>query len=203
MKNAAARTRKTKVKEFERFDRRKVDFTKFKPEPPPRKLAESFVPAGRAALFPVLFLTIETLSVTKTVGSGRTNLTFIMPTIVQADAATPYAGFNRTVTPSRNPIIQMHFQPSGYGITAVSNYVMSFAIESFGQSRFNLTGYAGHGTLSNNGTKILNGKTTVSLGFHNVRPSDEIYGYLEQTSGNAWSFYNVRARFPYPDILQA
>jgi len=37
----------------------------------------------------------ETLSATKTVGRGRTNLTIIVPTIVQIDAATPRATFDR------------------------------------------------------------------------------------------------------------
>jgi hypothetical protein len=198
MEKTAPSAKKKKVKELEPFNKRKVDFTKFKPDPAPKKLEGLFTLPGDAALFPIFFLTIETLSVTKTVGSGRTNLTFIMPTIVQTDAVTPYAGFDRALTPSRNPGIQMHFQPSAYGITSVSSYVMNFVIESFGQTSFNLSGYAGPGTLSNAGPKVLSGKTTVSLGFLNVPPSQIIYGYLEQTSGAAWNFYSVRARFPYP-----
>jgi hypothetical protein len=75
---------------------------------------------------------------------------------------------------------------------------MGFSVESFGQASFNLNGFAGSGTLSNVGPKTLNGKITVSLGFFNVPPSQVIYGYLEQTSGAAWNFYSVRARFPYP-----
>jgi hypothetical protein len=200
MKKTAPSAARRKAKELEPFNKRKVDFTKFKADPLPRKLEGFFKLPGTAALYQISFLSIETLSVTKTVGSGRTNLTFIMPTIVQTDATTPYAGFDGALTPSRNPGIQMHFQPSAYGITSVASYVMGFAIESFGQTSFNLTGFAGSGTLSNAGPKVLSGKTVVSLGFQNVPSSQVIYGYLEQTSGAAWNFYSVRARFPYPVI---
>jgi hypothetical protein len=188
-----------KIKEPEPFDKRKVDFTKFKPDLAPKKLEALFTLPGDAAHFPIFFFPIDTLSVTKTVGNGRTNLTFIMPTIVQADAATPYAGFDRRLSPSRNPIIQMHFHPGSYGITTVSSYVMAFAIESVGQSSFNLNG--GPITPSNAGPKVVSGQTTVSLVFQNVPPAQEIYGYLEQTAGGQWNFYSVRARFPYPVVL--
>lgn len=200
MKRTSPRGRGPTVKELEPFDERRVDFTKFKPDLSPRKLEGLFTPSRGAALFHLSFLSIETLGVTKTVGKGQTNLTFIMPTIVQADAATPYAGFDRTLTPSRNPAIQMHFQPSAYGITTVSSYVMVFSIDSAGQSTFNLNGSPG--SLSNAGLKVLSGKTTVSLVFQNVPPAQSIFGYVEQTAGGQWSFYSVRARFPYPIVLE-
>jgi hypothetical protein len=48
-----------------------------------------------------------------------------VPTIVQIDAATPSATFNKQ-SRSRNPVIQMHFEPSAYGIMAVGTYIMEF-----------------------------------------------------------------------------
>ncbi len=202
MKRTRYRKQRNEADELEPFDGRKVDITKFKQDLSPRQLASAFLlPEIRADLLSVFFLPIETLSVTKTIGKGRTNLTFIRPTIVQADATVPYAGFDIQLSPSRNPGIQMHFQPSGYGITSVSSYAMIFDVECFGRSNFNLAGNAGSGTISNAGAKVLNGRRAVTLGFHNVQPAANISGYLEQTAGVAWNFYSVRARFPYPVIV--
>jgi hypothetical protein len=143
---------------------------------------------------------IETLSCTKTVGLGRTNLTIIVPTIVQVDAAVPRASFDRRATPSRNPIIQMHFEPSAYGITSVATYIMQFTIETFGQATFNLAGFAGSGTLANNGTKVLNGQVKVSLIMKDVPPAQQTFGFLEQTAGGAWNWFSTQVRFP-PIVL--
>ena len=139
---------------------------------------------------------IETLSCTKTKGLGRTNLTIIVPTIVQVDAVSPRAGFDRRSTPSRNPVIQMHFEPVAYGITANATYIMTFEIEAYGQSTFNLQGYAGSGTIANNGTKVLNGSNWVSLIMKNVPSSQQTYGYLEQTAGGAWDWLSVKVTLP-------
>lgn len=96
----------------------------------------------------------ETLSPTRTVGHGRTNLTFIAPTIVQVDAATPYAGFDKR-NQARNPAIQAHFEPSAYGIVATGTFLMEFVVDVPVQSTFNLVGYAGSGSVANAGTKVL------------------------------------------------
>ena len=198
MKRTAPGAARTMSKKFEPFNKKIIDVTKFKPDLSPKKLAGLFGPPG----FELSFLTIDTLGVTKTVGLGRTNLTFIRPTIVQADAATPFASFDRTLSPSRNPAISMHFEPKAYGITAVSNFLMVFAIECFGQTTFTLNGFPGSGTLANAGTKVLSGKITVTLGFNNVPPSQQTHGFLEQTAGAPWNFFSVRARFPFPILIQ-
>ena len=78
---------------------------------------------------------------------------------------------------------------------------MTFAIECFGQTTFNLNGFAGSGNLTNAGTKVLGGKITVTLGFNNVPPSQQTFGFLEQTAGAPWDFFSVQARFPFP-VLQ-
>src|SRR4029077_19918619 len=113
---------------------------------------------------------------TKTVERGRTNLTIIVPTIVQTDATTPNAGFDRGATPSRNPAIQMHFEPSAYGMTSVATYIMEFSIQVFGQSTFNLSGFAGSGTVLNGGTVVLTGRPVCHWFFRpcllRSRPSD-------------------------------
>ena len=198
MKKVSSKAASNKVRELEPFDKRSINLAKFKPDLSAKDFKELFGPIGDIVIFP--FLPIETLSCTKTIGRGRTNLTIIVPTIVQVDAATPRASFDRRATPSRNPIIQMHFEPSAYGITSVATYIMEFTIETFGQSTFNLSGFAGPGTLANNGTKVLNGQVRVSLVMQNVPPSQQTFGFLEQTAGGAWNWFSTQVRFP-PIVL--
>jgi hypothetical protein len=200
MTNTPSTEKRQRVSELEPFSKRNLDLTKFKPDLTPKQLQTLFALPGAGAGFPIFFFPIETLSVSRTVGRGRTNLTFVRPTIVQADATAPFAGFDRTLSPTRNPAIQMHFEPSAYGITSVASYLMIFAVECFGQSTFQLEGFAGAGTLSNNGTKVLTGQKTVTLGFNNVPPSEQIFGFLEQTAGERWNWISVQARFPFPVI---
>jgi len=190
---AASRRR---VREAEPFIRRKVDVRKFKPDLSAAELQALVIPAGSVSTTFPFFMPIDTLSVTKTVGRGRTNLTFIRPTIVQADATTPRATFDLRETPTRNPIIQMHFEPSGYGISSVATYIMEFNVEVDGQSTFNLTGFAGSGTIANGGTKRLTGRTKVSLILRNVPPNQQTFGFLEQTSGGRWNWFSTEVRFP-------
>ncbi|MCA1612535.1 MAG: hypothetical protein LC780_17185 [Acidobacteria bacterium] len=189
---------RTKVKELEPFNKRSVDIERFKPDLSEKKLASLFgLPPG----FSLDFLTIDALGIARTVGRGRTNLTFIRPTIVQADAATPFASFDRRESPNRKPAISMHFEPSAYGITGASSFLMIFSVECFGQSTFTLDGFAGSGTLSNNGTKTLNGKVGVTLEFNNVAPGQQTFGFLEQSAGTAWNFFTARVRFPFPILV--
>ena len=123
---------------------------------------------------------IDTLSPTKSVGLGRTNLTLNTPTIVQTDATTPYATFG-------NGSVQMHFEPSAYGITTVASYIMEFIIQTMGSATFSLEGYVGSGNLPNAGTQVLNGSVTVQLVMQNVPPTMQTYGFLQQTSGASWT----------------
>ena len=54
----------------------------------------------------------STLNSTRTVGFDRTNASLIMPTIMQTDATTPSAGFDRAATPSHNPCAVIHSGPA-------------------------------------------------------------------------------------------
>lgn len=194
MAKASSKGASNKAPQLEPFDKRSVNLKKFKPDLTAKDFKALFSPAGGIITFP--FFPIETLTCTKTIGLGRTNLTIIVPTIVQIDQATPRASFDRRATPSRNPIIQMHFEPSAYGITSVATYIMEFTIQAFGQSTFNLTGFAGSGTILNGGTKVLNGQVRVSLVMQNVPPSQQTFGFLEQTAGVAWDWFSTQVRFP-------
>jgi hypothetical protein len=194
MKHAPARAARTKVREIEGAGKRKVDVEKFTPDITPTYFMDLVGPVFDATTFGILFFPIEVLGPTKTVGLGRTNLTVIESTILQADAATPYIGFDRTKSPQRNPTIQMHFQAGAYGITGTGTYVMAFAVECFGSCTFNAQG--GAVPASGGGTKVMNGKGTISLVFNGVKPTDQIYGFIEQTAGAAWNCYSVRVRYP-------
>ena len=192
-------TKKSSIKrELIAFDRRSPDLTKLKPDLSPLDIAKLIAPKLGTVFFP--FFPIETLSPSKTLGKGRTNLTFVRPTIVQVDAATPFAGFD--IRAQNLPAISMHFEPIAYGINAAATYIMEFTIQAFGTSTFTLGGFAGTGTLVNTGTKHLNGLTTVSLIMNGVPPTQQTNGFLQQTAGGAWNFLSVQVRFPDLVITQ-
>src|SRR5262250_3933525 len=184
-----------KAAEPEPFDKRNVDFTKFKTDLTVKDYRKLVGPKG-GVIFP--FFSIEILSPIKTIGKGRTNLT-IRPTIVQIDATVPVATFDRRESPSRNPAIQMHFEPIAYSITSVNTYIMEFVIQAFGQSTFNLVG--GPAPTTNGGTKVLNGSQRVSLIFPNLAPTQQVFGFMEQTAGVAWSWFSTSVSFP-PIVVQ-
>src|SRR5687767_7127911 len=195
MKKASSAQPRRKTVEPEPYDKRKIDLTKFKPDISPKEWQEMFSPLIRVPINAIFGVPIETLSPSKTLGLGRTNLTIIMSTIVQVDAATPFARFDHRQTPIRKPVIQMHFQPGAYGITtAAATYIMVFTVDVDVASTFALDG--SFGFISNAGTRTLSGKTTVSLIFKNVPPSQEIFGFLEQRTGGAWSWFSTRVSFP-------
>jgi hypothetical protein len=194
MKKASSSNRASKKSgEIEPAGKMKIDPTKFKPDISPKQWVEAFKP-GKISPISIFFFPIETLTPTKTIGLGRTNLTIIMSTIVQTDAPTPFANFDRAATPSRDPVIQMHFKPSAYGITTNSTYIMMFALDVVGQSTFQAGG--NFGLLSNPGSKVASGKTSVSLIFKNVPPAQELFGFLEQKAGGPWTWFSTRVTFP-------
>ena len=73
---------------------------------------------------------------------------------------------------------------------------MEFTVQVFGQSTFNLDGFAGSGQVVNKGTKVLNGQTIVTLILQNVPPTQETFGFLEETSGVVWQWFRTKVRFP-------
>ena len=187
MKKGVSQAASKKISEQVQFDKNVVDFSKFKPDLKENDFQKLLEPINNLVWwrFP-----IDTLSSAKTMGKGRTNITIINSTIVQVDAATPYASFDRRVSPSGNPIIQIHFDPAAYGITHTADYFIEFNIESSGQSTFNLAGFSLAGTLVNAGNKVLNGLSTVTLIIRNMPPT-VTYAYLEQINGGAWTWYTT------------
>jgi hypothetical protein len=115
----------------------------------------------------------------------------VSPTILQTDAATPYAGFG-----TGDGTVSVHFEPIAYGITSVATYIMAFNIQTFGSATFYLGGYVGSGSLPNAGNKTLNGSVTVQLVMQNVQPYQQTYGYLRHISGASWNWYSTVIKFP-------
>ena len=144
---------------------------------------------------PIQFAPYEVLTPAKTVGRGRTNLTLIRPTIMQTDAVTPYAGFDRRESPTRNPAVSIHFEPAAYGITGVGTYVCTFSVESGAPVTLNASGYAASGTVVGAGPKSVNGKQTVSLTLKNL-PAYGGWAAIEQTAGASWAWYSSRVSYP-------
>jgi len=196
MKSTSAGNPKRANIDFSRADTRRVDLTKFKPDITVADIKALGPRAFDRSIFPAIFGNVETLSVTKTIGRGRTNLTIVRPTVFQADATVPRASFDRRATPGRDPAVQMHFEAGAYGITFVTTYLMVFTIEVFGQGTFRIDGFQGPGGITNAGTRVLAGKTTVTLIFKNLAPAQQIFGFIEQKSGDRWDWFSTQVSFP-------
>jgi hypothetical protein len=183
-------------------DTRTVDLTTFKPDITLKDWTQMFK-VGDLQIHAIFSTPIETLSCTKTVGLGRTNLTLKYPTLVQTDANPPYAAFNKQTTPPQQQcLVSVHFVPSAYGYTDPGTYYMAFSIDAYTQSTFSLSGYAGAGTLAGAGSRTVSGKQILTLIFKNLPPSQVVWGALEQTAGGAWSWYTTRISLP-PILLSA
>ncbi|CAN5426109.1 hypothetical protein BH10ACT4_BH10ACT4_03350 [soil metagenome] len=191
----------TRELEHTAFDKTAADVMSFPDTLDLRDIARRYDPSDRFIPSHVWFRTIEVLSPTKTIGLGRTNTTLIMPTIVQTDAATPYAGFDRSVTPSRNPVAQAHFEPGAYGNTTPATYVISFAVETSGPVTFTVQGMSFLPGVSGLGSRVVNGTASISVVYSNLAASQPVYAYIEQTAGGHWNWYSTRISYP-PLVLQ-
>jgi hypothetical protein len=170
------------------FDDNKIDDAKFKPELSALDIIKLTKTAGGVIVFP--FGPIDTLSPVKPVGKGRTNTTLINATIDQTDAGTPYAGFGA------GGAVSNHFEPGAYGITTTATYVVEFDILTFGSTTLNLSAYAGAGTVSNAGNKVVNGQTTLQLVMHSVVNTQQTWAAVQQISGGSWQWFRTRIKFP-------
>lgn len=176
------------------FDERVVEFADFESDIRLEDWAEKYR-IGELVLGPIFWAPIDFLSPVHTIGKGRTNLTLIRPTIMQTDAVTPYAGFDRRESPTRNPAVSIHFEPAAYGITGVGTYVCTFSVESGAPVTLNASGYAASGTVVGAGPRSVNGKQTVSLTLKNL-PAYGGWAAIEQTAGASWAWYTTRISYP-------
>jgi hypothetical protein len=185
----------------EAFDERTVSITDFEADLSAADWVAKYR-VGDLITGPIFWAPIETLAPTRTVGKGRTNLTLIRPTILQTDAATPYAGFDRRESPTRNPAVSVHFAPAAYGITGVGTYVFVFAVEAFTRSEFRPSGFAGGGTVDAPGAIRFSGKRVITVILRNVPAAAGAWAAIEQTDGESWSWFSTRISHP-PLVLDA
>lgn len=133
---------------------------------------------------------IDTLSVTHPVGHGRTNLTLIQPTIVQTDAPSAYASFDRSINPARNPAVSVHFEPDAYGITTTRDYVITFYLDAPAPCTFSVTQY-GAASAGGLGSRTISGQHTISVVMNGLPAAQQCYAAIEQTAGQSWSWYRT------------
>ena len=150
---------------------------------------------------PIFRTAIETLTPTRTIGQGRTNLTLIRPTILQTDAATRHAAFDRRESPNRNPAVSVHFAPGAYGATGVGTYVFAFSVDAPTRSMFAPQAYAGGGTVDAPAEIRFSGKRTITIILRNVPPGAEVWAAIEQAEGEVWSWFSTRISLP-PLVLE-
>lgn len=203
MSKAPAKPAGTKTIEVEPVDKQIVDFTKLKSDLTAAQVQAFFGtttgtgPGGASGYYLGL---IETLSVAKTVGKGRTNVTLKETTLVQLDTSTgpPFATFDKTKSPPPpdTPTVQVHFEPIAYGITAVSGYHIDFTLQVFSPGAFNVVGQAGGSPVLNTGVKSLSGLVTVTVVMQNVTPNTQTFAFIEQQSGGAWMWLSTQIFFP-------
>jgi hypothetical protein len=170
------------------FEDNKVDDSKFKPELSALDIVKLTKTAGGIIIFP--FGPIDTLSPVHPVGKGRTNTTLISATIDQTDAATPFASFGA------GGAVSNHFEPVAYGITGPATYVVEFDILTFGSTTLNLSAFAGAGTISNAGNKVVNGQATLQLVMHSVPNTQQTFAAVQTVSGSPWQWFRTRIKFP-------
>jgi hypothetical protein len=140
---------------------------------------------------PIHLAPYEVLSPVKTVGRGRTNLTLIRSTVFQTDAATPFASFDLRESPNRNPAVSVHFNASAYGITWTGTYVFTFAVDAPTRAAFTPSGFAGSGTVDAPASIRFAGRRVITVILRNVPPNQDVNAAIEQTSGEAWSWFST------------
>ncbi len=183
------------------FDDRRVDLTSFEKDLTVADWATKYR-VGDVVQGPWFQRPIDTISPTKTIGKGRTNLTLGEPDILQVDAATPYASLSYRPTTAGGPFVSVHFEPAAYGITTVGTYVIAFLLEAASPVALVAGGYAGGGTLSGTGNKTLSGRQTVSVVLGGVPANGKVNAMIQQASpGGSWTWYSTSIEYP-PLLIQ-
>jgi len=98
--------------------------------------------------------------------------------------------------------VSVHFEPGKYGLTGNVTFIMSFSIEAFGTVNLELGAFAGAGTATGIGPRTANGQQIVSIGFNNVPATQQVFGFVAQTGGARWNWFQTRMAY-LPVIVQA
>lgn len=189
---------KPRYREIESFNAARIAVAGFQSDLTPEIINKLVVPGSLGIPFPTVFQPIETLGVIKTRGLGRTNLTLAQCRTFQADAAVPQVSFDSPASGGRKPAVQMHFEPGAYGITSTATYFMEFslAFRSSTQGGTFTRGGGGGGIFSTPGPVQVQGRRRVTLVFTDVPPTAQIFGFLQEESGDPWDWFSVSVSFP-------
>lgn len=203
MAKAASGTKKAPATKLDAPENLKIDFTRFKPDLTADDLKHALTPVRLGDFNIFVFPTIDTISPTKTIGLGRTNLTVVRPVILQTDASPAFVTFDGALgSPQQRPTVSVHFEPQKYGLTGNVTFIMSFSIEAFGTVNLDLGAFAGSGTATGIGPRTANGKQIVSIVFNNVPATQQVFGHVAQTGGGRWNWFLTRISY-LPILVQA
>jgi len=157
-----------------------VDFTKFKTQFSAADISKVIKRPGGLFTLPIV-----TLSPVRTIGQGsQTYITLNNATDFEPGATPqPYAKFGQ-----RTGYVEMHFEPSAYGITSQVDYVMEFSIVSDGNTTFTLHAYTGPVSIKDSSFTADRSGGIAQIIMPSI-PSQVIYGTLTYASGDAWSWY--------------
>jgi hypothetical protein len=191
------------AKTLDRPEKLKIDLTKFKPDLTPNDLKNALTPVRLANVTVFTFPTIDFISPTKTIGLGRTNLTLVRPVILQTDASPAFASFDAALgTPQQRPTVSVHFEPKAYGLTGNATFILGFSLEAFGTANVDVGAFAGSGTATGLGPRTVSGQQIVSIVFHNVPATQQVFGHVAHTGGAVWRWFQTRISY-LPIIVSA
>ena len=147
---------------------------------------------------PSIFMrTLDTLSPAHPVGTGRTNVTIIAPTIVQLDTPVPFAGFE-LVAGRRPGAVAMHVDPAAYGHQPGERYEVAFVVQTDGACSFSWQ--AGFDADQHTGAATVNGHGVIAMGLGTFTQGATGLANIQQTSGATWRWQ--RLVITRPIVLQ-
>ena len=93
----------------------------------------------------------------------------------------------------RNPAVSVHFNPSAYGATGAGTYVFTFAVDAPTRAGIHAERIRGQRHRRRTGLRSASavaGSSRSSSG--TSRPAQDASAAIEQTSGEAWSWFSTR-----------
>lgn len=151
---------------------------------------------GDLVLGPVIFAPIAEVSPVHLRAAAHTDTNLIQPSVVITDTTgTPYAGFDMSDTPNRQPAASVHFLPADFGITTPGDYVVRFYVDTTAGVRLTTSVSPGVTVLRAN-SDSRTGAHTVTFTFVNLAPNQPVFADITQTEGTRWSWYRTTISYP-------
>lgn len=191
-----------KAEAFERFGESVRDLATFEHDLTIEDWAERYR-VGQINLGPFIFAPFAEVSPSHLKAAAHTDTNLIQPSVVISDTTgTPYAGFDMTDTPNREPAVSVHFVPSDFGITGVGTYVIAFYVDTASGVRLTTSVNPGVTVLRPN-SDSRTGAHALSFTFVNLPPTMPAVATITQTQGTQWSWYRTTIAYPPLVLTQA